>query len=87
MIRREVQALPTRLVKVPEPTEQETETAAAKPAWAWRGTPKTQRSCGSQVVMSSLAGSHCQCRGYDSDSEMAYQKYQEHKSSKYQGSY
>lgn len=44
MIRREVQALPSRLVKAPEPTEQETETAAAKPAWAWRGTPKTQRS-------------------------------------------
>lgn len=43
MIRREAQALPTRLLKAPEPTEQGTEAAAAKSAWAWRGT-KTQRS-------------------------------------------
>lgn len=40
--RREEQVLPTRLLKAPEPTEQGTE-AAAKSAWAWRGT-KTQRS-------------------------------------------
>lgn len=38
-----MQALPTRLVKTREPKEQETEAAAAKSAWAWRGT-KTQRS-------------------------------------------
>lgn len=38
-----MQALPTRLVKACEPNEQETEAAAAKSAWARRGT-KTQRS-------------------------------------------
>lgn len=82
MTRREVPALPTRLVN-PRNKKQRW------PQPSQPGLGDEQRLKGVEVAK--LLRLHSQAPtasvGYDSDSEMAYQKHQKHKPNEHQGSY